>query len=78
MKRTILIAFSTIVLLVSCEDNSYKTFDTNPYTNFDALWETLDQKYCYFETKNLDWDGVKTVYRAKLTHVKTAFDLFDV
>lgn len=78
MKRTIIIALSTILLLAGCEDNSYKTFDSNPYTNFDALWETLDQKYCYFETKNLDWDGVKTIYRAKLTHVKTAFDLFDV
>ncbi len=78
MKLKLVIALSAILLLASCEDNSIKKFDYNPYTNFDALWEILDKKYCYFDPKNIDWEGVKTHYQAKLTTVKTSFDFFDV
>ena len=28
--------------------------------NFDALWEIVDQHYCFFDEKDIDWTAVLT------------------
>ncbi len=35
----------------------------NPVENFDLLWTTVDEKYSFFEYKNIDWDEVYQRYR---------------
>lgn len=74
---------SLIYLLVcccflGCEQNIVVQYDPDPQTNFDALWHILDQKYCYFDTKNIDWNGVRTIYEPKATQATTSIELFDV
>lgn len=71
--------FSIILIsgvFASCTVNYKK--DTNPITNFNALWEIIDTKYCFFEEKNMDWDSIKYVYEPKVRVVKTELELFDV
>lgn len=52
------------LLMTSCSDDL--SFENNPEGNFDALWNILDQNYCFFEYKNIDWDEVYKKYRARV------------
>ncbi len=53
-------------------------FEDDPYGNFDALWTILDERYCFFEYKNIDWTQIRTKYRKKLTSRMTSEELFCV
>lgn len=50
--------------------------------NFDALWQTLDERYCFFDLKateyGLDWNEVYTRYQPKLAEQKTLWDYFNL
>ena len=50
--------------------------------NFDALWRTLDERYCFFvekgEAYGLDWNEVYARYRPAVTEQMNAYQLFDV
>lgn len=43
---------------------------SNFQTNFDALWQILNDNYCYFEEKNIDWDSIYVVYNKRLNEQK--------
>lgn len=51
----------------SCDSSDDFNFQNDPYGNFDALWTILDRNYCFFEYKNIDWDSIRVVYRARIT-----------
>jgi len=67
----------TIFMLTSCLDevpekkNTYKE-------NFNTLWEIIDTRYCFLDSKNINWDSVYTVYEARLaTDTVNEFTFFD-
>ncbi len=64
------------LLLTSCQ--KVEVFDNDPYGNFDALWSIIDEHYCFFEYKEIDWQEVGAYYRAKITPDMTSEELFDV
>lgn len=37
--------------------------DTRHASDFDELWRTLGDRYCYFGEKRTDWDRVRALYR---------------
>ena len=54
-----------LVLTLSCRDRN----EFEPYSvqdNFDLLWSILDERYCFFEMKEVDWDEVRVRYQAEL------------
>ena len=53
-------------------------FSQTPYGNFDALWSILDERYCFFAYKNIDWDEIYTTYRARLDDKMSDKELFGV
>lgn len=57
-------------------------YDDSPEGNFDALWDILDQRYCFFEYKKqqygLDWDEVYAKYRVRISSTMTSDQLFEV
>jgi hypothetical protein len=63
MKNILLSCF--ILLLTSCledvpvKENTYRE-------NFNTLWEIIDTRYCFLDSKNINWDSVKLVYQARL------------
>ncbi len=57
--------FFTCVLFASCVET--EEFENTPRGNFDALWKIMDQRYCFFEYKNVDWDSVYIAYSNRVT-----------
>ena len=70
----VLFAFS------SCEKAFFEEeiATTDPFENFEYLWKECDEKYAYFELKNIDWDAVKEEYASKLYEGMTEDSLFNV
>ena len=64
------------LLLGGCHD--YEKYDNNLAGNFDALWTIVDEHYCFFEEKDVDWDAVGTKYRAMLDHEMDVREFFDI
>lgn len=51
---------------------------STPQKNFDYLWNTLDQKYSFFEYKNIDWDEVYVRYKSKISDNMSDDKLFEI
>lgn len=64
------------VLLASCHD--VPEYADNPRGNFEALWAILDEHYCFFEYKDVDWQAVRTEYSRKIDDRMTDEELFRV
>lgn len=50
----------------------------DPVTNFEHLWKTADEKYSFFEYKDIDWDAVYQKYRPQVSNDMTNYALFTV
>ena len=50
----------------------------NPTENFELLWKTVDEKYSFFEFKNIDWDDAYRRYRPLVTEEMSEEALFKV
>lgn len=72
----IIAALSLIPGLQSCHD--IKEYADNPEGNFEALWTILDEHYCFFKYKDVDWTEVKTRYKKKISPTMTDEELFRV
>lgn len=73
MKR--LLYFLIIALpLSACHE--IEQFDNNAEGNFNALWTILDQHYCFFKEKGIDWNEVYNRYHAKVSSTMTREELF--
>jgi C-terminal processing protease CtpA/Prc len=51
---------------------------STPHENFEYLWKTLDEKYSFFEYKNIDWNEVYVRYKSKIKDDMSEDQLFDV
>ncbi len=58
--------------------HSIEEFDNGLQGNFDALWTTVDQHYCFFEEKDVDWDSVYREYKPRVNDTMDMFAYFDV
>lgn len=66
------------LVLLSCVSELDVSFPNTVRGNFEALWHTIDTRYCFIDDKGLDWQGVHDVYLPRLDSVKTDRELFDV
>ncbi len=73
---------SAVVLLFqfsSCSTLFYEEDPANdPVTNFEILWETLNERYSFFEYKNVDWDAVYQEFRPRIYQEMNEAELWDV
>jgi hypothetical protein len=69
-----------MLLVSSCETLLFEEdlASTNPYENFEYLWNECNEKYAYFELKGVDWDQVKTDYTNRLYHGMSEDSFFNV
>jgi hypothetical protein len=67
-------------LLLSCVDTDERS-DT-PTGNFEALWQIIDEHYCFFDYKQheygLDWNAVYNKYKVRVSDHMTSDQLFEV
>lgn len=71
-----LIALILLAGVTSCHD--IPQYADDPRGNFDALWRTLDEHYCFFKEKGVDWDEVYSRYSPKISNQMTSEELFEV
>lgn len=76
MKRLYIILLAALIALSSC--HKQEEWDNDPMGNFDALWTIIDEHYCFFEYKDIDWKAVGETYRAKVRPDMTSKELFVV
>lgn len=72
--------FITICLLVflgsGCSNEDEYT--ASPKENFEALWKIIDEHYCFFQYKDINWDEVHQRYSQKVKPSMNQYELFDV
>ena len=77
-KRFIIVSF-LVWFSTACEQLLIeKDPVNNPIENFDLLWKTVDEKYSFFEFKNIDWDDAYRRYRPRVTEGMSEEALFRV
>lgn len=54
------------------------TYEDTKKGNFEALWKIMDERYCFFEYKNIDWDEVHDRYAARISENMNKYALFEV
>lgn len=65
-----------LIPLAGCEKADVYTM--NPQTNFDALWRIIDENYCFFEYKDIDWDDIYQKYNLQLRDTMNQYELFNL
>lgn len=78
--QILIIIFLSTLFLYSCVTE--EEYRNSPSGNLDALWQIIDEHYCFFkekeETFGLDWNEVHSRYRKMLASSMTTDQLFDV
>ncbi len=75
MKSRIATIFSVLAFaLTSCHDTPEYKNDIKG--NFDALWDIVDSRYCFFEEKEIDWKETGRKYREQIKDETNEIDLF--
>lgn len=76
-----LFVISLVFSLTSCVKEEITSSNTNE-GNFEALWQLMDQHYCFFEYKKqtigVDWDEVHARYAEMVNSKMNSLQLFEV
>ena len=72
-KSKILFYLLTILLLLSCKQDIVKK--NSPRSVFEVFWQVMDERYVYFEEKNLNWDSIYNTYYPKINDHTTDEEL---
>lgn len=76
LSHILLPVVTLLFLLTSC--HNVDQYANNPRGNFEALWKIIDEHYCFFEYKDVDWNEVKERYSKKIGDKMTEEELFIV
>jgi hypothetical protein len=75
----LIIIFCAISACLSCEKLALSPDPAaSPEEVFDYLWEDINNRYTYFEEKNINWDSVGVAMRAKIHGDMSDIELFQV
>lgn len=76
-KLALLIACCLSALLTGgCVDTG--EFSGTPSGNFEALWKIMDEHYCFFEEKGIDWDSIHRAYAPRFNDGMTESQQLEV
>ena len=68
------------ILMAACISEDERP--DNPTGNFEALWQIIDEHYCFFDYKQheygLDWQEVYNKYKVRVNEKMTEVQLFEV
>ncbi|MEH0158020.1 S41 family peptidase [Limibacter armeniacum] len=81
MKKIILATLFLISCLsfVSCENLFMEPSPSeDPQAVFNSMWETVRDKYSFFEYKNIDWESIRAEYESRISPEMSDEDLFYV
>ena len=79
--RRLLIIITALFIVLSCQKGDYE-YDATPQSNLDALWELIDQRYCFLTYKEkelgISWAEMRAKYSEKLNRKMSRVQLFEV
>lgn len=76
LKKNIIICLAATMSLASC--HHIDSWDNDPAGNFEALWTIVDEHYCFFKEKGVDWQEVYSRYRPRIHDEMSARELFTI
>lgn len=78
MRKPLDILLLLIILLLPTGCHKIESYDNDPRGNFDALCDILDNHYCFFREKGIDWHEITTRYSAMISSDMNNRELFQV
>lgn len=82
MKNLIFKAFIILTIslsIISCTKVLIeKNQESEPMVCFNQVWQTMQNKYIFFDYKNVNWDSIKTIYKPQVNENMTDKQLFDL
>ncbi len=48
----------------------------DPTYNFETLWHTFNENFCYFKERKVDWSALKSKYQSRIGASTTSYELF--
>lgn len=75
MKR-IAILFTLLLIFNACHEDLNES--TTRRNVFESLWTILDDKYCFFDVKQVDWNKIHDQYALRVDTVTSSSSLFKV
>ncbi len=78
MKRWLNILLLAVALLPLASCHEEVEWKDDAMGNFDALWNIIDEHYCFFAYKDIDWQEVRSRYRSKISKDITSRELYDL
>ena len=67
-----------VLLAATTSCHKLESWSDSQHGNFEALWSIMDQHYCFFTEKGVDWDEIHSRYVAKVSDDMTDKELFYV
>ena len=78
MRPHLIIIYIALSALTACvREEPQQSTDTH-VGNFEALWQIIDQRYCFLDYKHVNWDSIHTVYLPQAENAKSSTYLFEV
>jgi hypothetical protein len=77
MKKTLQLLLPCLFFLTACVEEP-TVYPNTWQGNFDALWNTIDTRYCYLDYKNVNWDSLHVVYQNRLSTVSDDIGFFNL
>lgn len=78
MRRLPLFIYALIVMFALTSCIGEEEYTDNPQGNFEALWHIIDEHYCFFNYKNIDWNEIHTRYAKQMNGSMTERQQFEV
>lgn len=75
IKVLLLIAIALPTLNGCIDEDEY---DNTPQGNIEALWKIMDEHYCFFTDKGINWDSIHAVYSKQANNSMTNEQMFEV
>lgn len=76
MKFKLLYCLFLLAFVASCVDED--EYSDTPTGNFEALWRIMDEHYCFFTEKQVDWNAVHAKYSQQVNDRMTSEQLLEV
>ncbi|MDH6306011.1 hypothetical protein M2459_003022 [Parabacteroides sp. PF5-5] len=76
MNRYLIYLLSSFLCFLYSGCNMADEYSTSPRQNFEALWKILDENYCFFDYKGVDWNEVYERYSFGIDDSMNEYELF--
>lgn len=76
--KSVFLSLLLLLLLPLTACHQIDSYSDSQTGNFNQLWKIVDEHYCFFAEKGVDWDEVYSRYRPRVSDKMSDRELFDV